>query len=87
MECEYDLIFQDVDKKLYTQLYEDCIRILKTDGIFVAEDTLFPVIDLDEKWHYLIPSIEEFNRLVVNDPRVESTIIPIGDGVTVLIKR
>lgn len=82
----YDLIFQDADKRLYPKLYEECIRLLNAGGVFIAEDALFPVIDLDEKWHYLIPSIEEFNKLVANDSRVESTIIPIGDGVTVVIK-
>lgn len=87
LEGGYDLIFQDVDKRLYPELYKECIRLLNPDGIFIAEDTLFPVIDLDEKWHCLIPSIEEFNKLVVNDSRVDSTIIPIGDGVTVIIKR
>ncbi len=84
---EYDLIFQDVDKRLYPLLLEDCIRLLKTGGVLVAEDTLFPVIDLDPKWHYLIPPIKEFNRLVASDERLESTIIPIGDGVTVAIKK
>ncbi|MCQ1530212.1 O-methyltransferase [Lutispora saccharofermentans] len=87
LEGGYDLIFQDADKRLYPELYKECIRLLNPDGIFIAEDTLFPVIDLDEKWHYLIPSIEEFNKLVVNDSRVDSTIIPIGDGVTVIIKK
>lgn len=44
---EYDLIFQDVDKRLYPVLFDNCIKLLKPGGILVAEDTLFPVIDLD----------------------------------------
>ena len=84
---KYDLIFQDVDKRLYPVLFEDCIKLLKPGGILVAEDTLFPVIDLDPKWYYLIPSIEEFNKLIKNDTRIESTILPIGDGVTIALKK
>lgn len=83
----YDLIFQDVDKSLYPVLYEDCIRLLKPKGILVADDTLFPVVDLGERWKYLIPYIEQFNDLVVHDDRVSSTILPIGDGVTIAIKK
>ncbi len=84
---KFDFIFQDVDKRLYPLLFEDCVQLLRTGGLLVAEDTLFPVIDLEEKWHYLIPAIEEFNRLVVNDERLESTILPIGDGVTIALKK
>jgi predicted O-methyltransferase YrrM len=84
---KYDLIFQDVDKRLYPVLFDDCIKLLKTGGILIAEDTLFPVIDLAPKWHYLIPSINEFNKLVKNDNRLESTILPIGDGVTIALKK
>ena len=53
----------------------------------MAEDTLFPVIDLDPKWSHLIAPIDEFNQLVVNNPDLESTILPIGDGVTLAIKK
>ena len=83
----YDLIFLDVDKRLYKPLLKECIRLLKTGGVLMAEDTLFPVIDLDKKWHYLIPSIEAFNQAVVESKALESTILPIGDGLTIAIKK
>ncbi|MBC8525841.1 MAG: O-methyltransferase [Candidatus Cloacimonetes bacterium] len=87
LQGDFDLIFQDVDKRLYPRLLPDCIRLLKQGGLLVAEDTLFPVIDLDPEWHHLIPPIEEFNHLVANNPELESTILPIGDGVTLAIKK
>lgn len=83
---EFDLIFLDVDKQLYPKLFDDCVRILKKGGILIAEDTLFPVIDLNPKWHYLIPSIEEFNKLISSCPKLNSTILPIGDGITFAVK-
>lgn len=84
---KFDLIFLDVDKRLYKPLLGECIRLLKGNGVLLAEDTLFPVIELDEKWHYLIPAIEEFNRAIVDSEEVQSTILPIGDGVTVAVKK
>jgi predicted O-methyltransferase YrrM len=83
----FDFIFLDVDKRLYPSLLPHCVRLLRDQGLLVAEDTLFPVIELDPKWHDLIPSIEEFNRLVVQHQELESTILPIGDGVTLAIKK
>ena len=87
MEEKFDLIFQDVDKRLYPLLFDDCLRILKTGGLLIAEDTLFPVLDLDERWHCLIEPIEQFNELVVNCLKLDSTFLPIGDGLIVAVKK
>ncbi|WP_027626138.1 O-methyltransferase [Clostridium lundense] len=84
---EFDLIFQNADKKLYSLLFNDCLKILKTGGLLVAEDTLFPVLDLDAKWHDLIKTIEQFNQMVVNCPNLESTLLPIGKGVIIAVKK
>jgi predicted O-methyltransferase YrrM len=65
----------------------DCIRLLRARGLLVVEDTLFPVIDLDTKWRHLIPPIEEFNSLVAAHQEIESTILPVGDGVTIAVKK
>jgi predicted O-methyltransferase YrrM len=86
LQQRFDVIFLDVDKRLYVPLLPTCVRLLKTRGILLAEDTLFPVIDLDPRWHYLIAPIEEFNRVTATHEELESTIIPIGDGVTIAVK-
>jgi predicted O-methyltransferase YrrM len=86
-DSSFDFIFLDVDKRLYPPLLPHCVRLLTERGLLVAEDTLFPVIDLDPQWHSLIPAIEEFNRLVAQHQELESTILPVGDGVTLAVKR
>lgn len=87
LEGEFDLVFQDVDKRLYPLLFNDCLRLVKTGGLFIAEDTLFPVMDLDPIWHNLIEPIKEFNELVVNCEQFDSTLLPIGDGVILAVKK
>lgn len=86
LDKEYDVIFLDVDKNLYVPLLKDCIRLLKTGGMLIAEDTLFPVIELDEKWHDLIEPIHMFNKAITDVHNLKSTLLPIGDGVTVAVK-
>lgn len=83
---EFDVIFLDVDKKLYAPLLNDCVRLLKKGGVLIAEDTLFPVINLADKWKHLIPHIQKFNEEVVINNELQSTILPVGDGVTLAIK-
>lgn len=90
MESEkFDVIFQDVgDKKLYPLLFDDCVRVLKPGGLLLAEDTLFPVMDRFKQHHNeLVVSINEFNEMVADNPHLESTLLSIGDGLTVAIKK
>ena len=86
---EFDAIFQDVgDKKLYPLLFNDCIRILKPGGLLLAEDTLFPVMDRFKQYHNeLVVAINQFNEMVASESNLESTLLSIGDGLTVAIKK
>lgn len=83
----FDLIFQDADKRLYPVLLKDCIRILKTGGILIADDALFPAMELDPKWNDQVEPMRKFNRLIAAAPGLESTLLPIGDGMAVAVKK
>lgn len=85
---KFDLIFQDVgDKGLYAALFDHCVRLLKPGGLLLAEDTLFPVMEIDSEWqHSATADMQRFNEMVANCPYLESTILPIGDGLTVAVK-
>ena len=82
----FDMIFQDVDKRLYPTLLDECIRILKPGGILIGDDALFPVMNLDEKWSDQVSPMAEFNQRVVSSPELDSTLLPIGDGMMLAIK-
>lgn len=83
----FDFVFQDVDNRLYPVLLKDCIRILKTGGILIADDTLFPAMELDLKWKDQVEPIREFNRMIAAAPDLESTLLPVGDGMVVAVKK
>lgn len=86
---EYDFIFQDVgDKELYAALLDDCVRLLKPGGLLLAEDTLFPVaMNQGIKWAKMKEALDKFNKQVADCPLLESTLLPIGDGLTVAVKK
>lgn len=87
MSEEFDLIFQDVgDKKLYGDMLEDYIRLLKPGGLLVAEDTLFPVFDFGSEYGSMCEALDAFNKKMADCPQFESTLLPIGDGFTVAVK-
>lgn len=85
-EC-FDMIFQDVDKRLYPILLDDCIRILKSGGVLIGDDALFPVMELDAKWDDQIAPMQEFNQLVAASSKLDSTLLPVGDGMMVAVKK
>ena len=86
---KFDVIFQDVgDKKLYPKLLDECLRILKPGGLLLAEDTLFPIMFTSEKHgEDFIKPIHKFNEKIANNPNLESTILSIGDGLTIAYKK
>jgi predicted O-methyltransferase YrrM len=87
----FDLIFQDVgDKTLYAEMFDNYLRLLKTGGMLIAEDSLFPIFEFGAEHSYLNPmreSLDAFNRKVAESPSFESTLLPIGDGLTVAVKK
>lgn len=68
-------------------LLKDCIRILKPGGVFVDDYALFPVMNLDTKWNNQVEPMRRFNRLVADSPELNSTLLPIGDGMIVAVKK
>lgn len=84
MPGPFDFIMQDSLKILYPAMIENCIEKLRTGGVMVADDTLFLPSGKPEK---LAIPMDTYNKLVFADPRLTSTIVPIGDGLTISFKR
>jgi predicted O-methyltransferase YrrM len=79
----YDIILQDCDKALYPVLMDRCVELTRRHGVIVADDALFKPKGIEAKFS---DPIDEYNRLVFADPRLYSTILPIGDGITLSVR-
>ena len=84
----FDLIFIDADKENYINYYDICIGLINKRGLIIIDNVLWhgEVAD-DSKNDKFTNIIREFNQYVKNDKRVSKNIIPIGDGLTVCIKK
>jgi caffeoyl-CoA O-methyltransferase len=80
----FDFILQDSLKALYPTMLNQCIEKLSPGGIIAADDTLFKPMGIKEKFSNFM---HKYNELVFNDPRIYSTILPLGDGITISIKK
>ena len=83
-----DLVFIDADKPSYRGYYEELLPRLRVDGIVLVDNTLWSGAVVDEQAQDdNTRAIREFNDFVAADDRVETAMLPLGDGVTVLRKR
>lgn len=85
---KFDLVFIDADKRKYLSDYNHVFPKVNMGGIIIADNTLWAgkvVQKIDRNDDQTI-GIMQFNDFVRNDSRVETFMIPIRDGMTVLRK-
>lgn len=84
----FELAFLDADKRQYLEHYQLILPRIAIGGLVIADNTLWDgkvigkIAPNDEQTRAIL----EFNDFVKNDARVEATILPIRDGMTLLRK-
>ena len=84
----FDLIFIDADKENYLNYYESCMDLIDKKGLIVIDNVLWhgEVAD-DANNDKFTNIIRDFNNHVKQDKRITKNIVPIGDGLTICIKK
>jgi len=88
----FDLIFQDSDKQLYEPMLTRLIELLRPGGLLVADNVLWngeviPGYVAGKKYSEAdTAAIVSFSRKVANDPRLYTSFLQVGDGVSVSVK-
>ena len=84
----WDMVFIDANKRHYCEYFELLLPRVKAGGYILADNTLWggKVIENPAPSDPQSLGIMRFNDLVARDPRVETAIIPIRDGLTILRK-
>ncbi len=88
MEGTFDFAFIDADKNLYDIYYELCLALIEKGGLIVL-DNVFKhgkVVD-DEADDPGTFAIKELNKKIKTDNRVDISMIPVSDGLTLVRKR
>ena len=83
----FDLIFIDADKENYKNYFNLSLELLNESGLIIIDNVLWKgTVSNSDNNEKLTKVIREFNLYVRKDDRVEKTILPLGDGVTVCRK-
>ena len=82
----WDMVYIDANKRQYTEYFEMVLPLVRQGGFILAYNTLWDGKVATGSHDPQTLGIERFNDAVARDPRVETAIIPIRDGLTLLRK-
>jgi len=83
----FDFIFIDADKQNYLDYYELSLHLLREGGLIAVDNTLWSGDVADPaNTEPSTRAIRHFNEMLSQDKRVEISLVPIGDGLTLVRK-
>lgn len=85
----YDMVYMDANKREYCEYYELVFDMIRPGGIILADNVLWDgkVCQSPLPQDKQTLGIARFNDMVSADPRVESVIIPLRDGLNLIRKK
>lgn len=92
LDDKFDLIFMDAGKGHYNHFLPHCLRLLKDDGIIVADNVLFRGMVASQKLVKrrkitIVKRMRTYLDLVTQDESLITSVIPMGDGIAVTKRR
>ena len=86
-QAAFDFAFIDADKRNYAEYYRRCLELVRPGGVIAVDNTLWsgkvadPSVTDDDT-----EAIRHFNAMVAADDRVVMSVVPIGDGLTLILR-
>lgn len=92
LEGKFDLIFMDAGKGHYNHFLPHCLRLLKEDGIIIADNVLFRGMvasdDLVKRRKItIVKRMRTYLDMVSKNDNLITTVIPMGDGIAITKRR
>jgi len=77
----------DADKTEYPHYYEKCLQLLRPGGFIAVDNALWSGRVTKEEKDANTKGIDEVNKMIANDSRVNNVMLPIGDGLHLAFKK
>ncbi|XP_038600361.1 catechol O-methyltransferase domain-containing protein 1 [Tachyglossus aculeatus] len=83
----FDVAFIDADKDNCTDYYEKCLRLVRPGGIIAINNVLWHgEVLTPRKGDLATQRVNDLNKRVFRDPRVNISLVPLGPGMTLAFK-
>jgi predicted O-methyltransferase YrrM len=84
----FDIVFVDADKENYSNYYELALQLVRKGGLILIDNTLWKGRVADPEFQDADTcAIRDVNARIVGDSRVDVSVNPVGDGLTLVYKR
>lgn len=93
LEGPYDFIFMDAAKAQYITILPDVLRLLKKDGVLITDNVLQEGDIIESRYavtrrnRTIYERMREYLYAVTHTDELETSIVPIGDGITLSIRK
>ena len=84
----FDFVFIDADKSNYNNYYELSLQLISSNGLIIIDNMLWggDVVDTSIK-NKITTSIRDLNKKILNDSRVDFSLLPLADGLLLIQKK
>ncbi len=84
MDLEFDLVFVDAEKKEYARYFEVVLPRTRKGGVILSDNVLWSgkVIEPLDPSDKATKALLDYNEMLKSDPRLETVMLPIRDGLT-----
>jgi caffeoyl-CoA O-methyltransferase len=87
-ESTFDFAFIDADKENYDKYFDLCFELLRPGGLIAIDNVLWNGVVIDQQNQDADTcAIRAFNQQLLSDDRVDISMVPIADGLTLARKR
>lgn len=89
LELKFDLVFIDADKTSYPKYFELVMDKLNSGGVILSDNVLWSgkVVEKVDPNDISTQALLDFNRILKEDSRIETIVLPIRDGLTISRKK
>lgn len=90
---QFDFVFMDAAKAQYIHFLPKVLRLMKKDGVLITDNVLQEGDLIQSKYvvrrrdRTIHKRMREYLEVVKNHPQLETSIVPIGDGITMSVKK
>lgn len=92
LDTRYDLIFLDAAKGQYPEFLPECLRLLRPGGLLISDNVLYRGMVASEepvtrRKRTIVMRMREYLDTICSADELETSIVPIGDGIAVSYKK
>ena len=90
---QFDFVFMEAAKAQYIHFLPEVLRLMKKDGVLITDNVLQEGDLIQSKYvvrrrdRTIHKRMREYLEVVKNHPQLETSIVPIGDGITMSVKK